>query len=263
MPDQATAPGSAPQGAGSAEPQTPPEGTTAEGGAQQGGESGPRRESALLDKLLAGVNDANKKQWDNMRSTHDRQMGQLRQEMRERTRAKPAPSAGEYDDDVPGAGTTTEETRQTPVAQLEPEEAEQMALNTFENRHRDEDDFREYYASVQQIADSDELARPFRMLRVDGNGDLQVDVTRSLELIRLHVLNERKDARILELEKSQGASTKDRLRRDATISGQPNTTGEAPDTKSMNKKQKLEWLHANHPEMFDPNDLPKELRGKR
>ena len=125
------------------------------------------------------------------------------------------------------------------------------------------EDFRDYWEDVQAIASNKEDAAPFRMLKVDGNGDIKIDVSRSLELIRLHVLNERKDARIAELEKTQGASTKDKLRRDATISGQTNTQAETPDTSSMNKKQKLEWLYANHPEMFDPNDLPAELRGKR
>lgn len=259
MPDQATAaPGSAPQGAGSAEPQTPPAGTTAEGDAAKAGGADSGSQDALVNRILDAVKGENKKSWDAMRSSTDRQLAQIRQQMQQSSRARPSRSE-EYDDGT-DAGTAGEETRAAPVAELDPETEEQIALNGFQNAHADHAD---YMDDVRAIANDPEAAAPFKMLKVTPDGRVKVDVRQSLELIRLKVLEERGRGRIAELEKGKTDTTKDKLRRDATISGQENVEPTLADASKMTKKEKLEWLYENHPDMFDPDDLPEELRGKR
>lgn len=258
MPDQAgaPAPGSAPQGAGSAESQTPPAGTPAEGGAEQGGGQESGGQDALVSKILDAVKSENKKSWDAIQSSTDRKLSRVLQQMQQAPRGRS--SGGEEYDDGSDAGSAGE--TQAPVAELDPETEEQIAMNAFQNRHPD---FRDYWDDVRSIANDEEAAAPFKFLKVTAGGRVKVDVTRSLELIRLHVLNERESARKAEDDKGKVDTTKNTLRRDATISGQGNVEPTPVDTSKMTKKEKMVWLYENHPDMFDPDDLPEELRGTR
>ena len=174
MPEQAPAPGSAPQGAGSAEgTPTPAAGTTVEDGAKPAGEGAPAagRDDALANRILEAVKQENKKNWDAMASRSDKRMDRIERAL---TAPRARPSSGEeYDDDGTGAGTAGGETRRAPVASLDPETEEQIATNSFQNRH---EDFRDYWEDDQAIARNKEDAAPFRMLKDDGNDDIKIDV---------------------------------------------------------------------------------------
>ncbi len=255
MPDQGNTPGSATQGAGSADTAGATD-TTAEGGdgAATDAAALQAREDALVNRILGVVKSENKKGWDAIRSSTDRQFHTIRQEMQ----AGSGPTQ-EYDDGS-GGGQAQRTPQRAPVAQLDPETAEQLAINAFQNRHQDH---RDYWNDMLEIASDEGKSKPFRMTKVNGNGDLVVDYDRSLELIRMDVVSRRQQARIAELEGAEGAKTKERLRRDATISGQENTEGEMPDTSKMTRDEKTVHLHKTNPELFDEDNLPSALRGKR
>jgi len=255
MPDKGKSPGSAAQSAGSADA-TEATGNTADSGAGAATDAAAlqAREDALVNRLAEVNNATNKKSWDAIRSSMDRQLHAIRQEMQAGRRP-----AEEYNDGS-GDGQAPQAPQRAPVATLDPETAEQIAINAFQNRHQDH---RDYWNDVVAIASDEEKSKPFRMLKVNGNGDLVVDYDRSLELIRENVVGRMQEARIAELEGAEGAKTKDRLRRDATISGQENTEGEMPDTSKMTLEEKHRHLRKTNPELYDDDDLPQALRGKR
>ena len=258
MPDQGKTPGSAAQSARSVTTEEAT-GNTADSGAGAATDAAAlqAREDALVDRLLGVMKSENKKGWDAIRSSTDRQFHTMRQEMQARSRP-----AEEYNDGSgDGQAQQAQQTPQrAPVATLDPETAEQIAINAFQNRHQDH---REDWNDVVAIASDEDKSKPFRMMKVNGNGDLVVDYDRSLELIRMDVVSRLQEARIAELEGAEGAKTKDRLRRDATISGQENTEGEMPDTSKMTKDEKVKHLYKTNPEYFDEDNLPEALRGKR
>lgn len=257
MPDQGNAPGSAAQSAGSADA-AGAAGSTADSGTGTATEAAAaalkEREDALVDRILGVVKSENKKGWDAIRSSTDRQFHTIRQEMQ--TSSRPAE---EYDDGS-GGGQAQQTPQRAPVAQLDPETAEQLAINSFQNRHQDR---RECWDDVFAISSDLEKSKPFAMTKVNGNGDLVVDYDRSLENVLREVVNLRQQARITELEGAEGAKTKERLRRDATISGQENTEGEMPDLSKMTRDEKTVHLYKTNPELFDEDNLPQALRGKR
>ena len=258
MPDNPNGPGSAATGAGqSSTGQTAP----ASGGAGSTAPGAPLTLTAREEALIRAASEAAiapyRAEQANLRSLHDRQMNELRESVRSR-------SAAASGDGVSRGRMEASADPEPPISRsrLSSRQEQTVALIEFRQLHPDWADF---WPEMEPIITDPVKAAPYAIVGTDPDtGEPYVDYRRSLEYIKTVLERDRLRKLKADFDQSRasGTATRDAARRDAMISGQGATGGEAVDWSKLSADEKVQKLYETAPELFDPNDLPSALRKK-
>lgn len=250
MPDNVpSTPGSATSSAGSTTTgQAAPAG---QGTAGQGAPVPDPAEARLKALIAEAITPLVTKQ-ENLRSLHDRQMQELRQTVLlprptnggDATRATADPAYG------PTAGAPP------PAPSMRDQYMEQdLALIKFRQLHPD---WADYWQEMEPILNDRDKAAPFAIYRPDTS----IDYYRSIEYLKHSIERSRLLKRQQEFEQSRANAEANRetTRRDAVVSGQSASTVDMAEWSKLSRKEKMQRLYKERPDLFDPEDLPEDLR---
>lgn len=254
MPDNPNGPGNAAASGSQPTGQAAPASGEAGKGAAPAGDSALTARLETLERTLA----AERAERANLRSLHDRQMNDLRTQLGLRNGGESHAGAGRGT--VAGASADTDDDAPRGRRGVSDHIRQKMALIDFRQTNPD---WADYWKDMQPILSDPTKAAPFAVMMVDpDSGETVVDYDRSLVYLKTVIERDRLRAARAEIDQARASATENRgaRRTDATISGQGATGEGAPDFSKMSRKEKLEYLFKTQPDLFDPNDLPAELR---
>lgn len=237
MPENAgtVAPGTAGQAA------APAQGTTA--GAAQGTGSAPaeQAEPSWVKDVRSSVESMkaeNKRSWDNIRSTTDKHLADMRRQIQARRTERAQDDGDGYSfDDATDNGQRTDRREAPQKRERSPREDTRESRRALSDYRMNYADGSEYHDEVLAIANDSSRGGRFAVRDEDGNVDYYASLEAIHQQVELEALRKLKVER--DKDRQERNDQRREQRRDATISGGGSSAGEAPNLDDMTEEQLL------------------------